>query len=67
MSGEVMALTMLGAAFTSFVFLAAMAGKMNELAKTYKAQLRYDFNKLELEKLKAKQSGVELAEEVYSD
>ena len=63
MSGEILAVTMLGAAFISFVFLAAMAGRMNELAKTYKAQLRYDYHKLELEKLKAKRGGVELIED----
>ena len=63
MTGEIIALAMLGSAFCSFIFLSAMAGKMNELAKTFRAQLRHDLHKIELEKLKAKQGGVELIED----
>ena len=63
MPAEVLAVIMLGASFCSFVFMAAMAGKMNELAKTYKAQLRYNYHQIDIEKRKAKQGGVELVEE----
>ncbi len=40
------------------LFMAAMAGRMNQLEKSYKAKLRYDHRMADIESLKAnKQTG----------
>ena len=45
-----------GAWLAILLFMAAMAGRMNQLSKTYRAQLRYDFKKEEIAILKEKRN-----------
>ncbi len=49
---EILIILALGVSSAWLLIMAAMAGRMNQLEKSYRAQIRYDIKLAEIERLK---------------